>query len=185
MSDCERTSRCCFRKNFEWLRNQHARLRELSLSLLFCYRASFLSLCISACIAVCSFWQAVFCAACRPSRSRTELMCNLVRMVCPRSRLNLYKTHHSSHCTRCVCYVRRCIHCWQSTRQIISRDLGSRYMANNFGVQPFQCVGCGQRATTLVDNFSVISDEDEPDITSHWIPVCARQRCGLQAERQG
>ena len=60
MSDCERTSRCCFRKNFEWLRNQHARLRELSLSLLFCCRASFLSLCISACIAVCSFWQAVF-----------------------------------------------------------------------------------------------------------------------------
>jgi hypothetical protein len=131
MSDCERTSRCCFRKTFEWLRNQHARLRESqreSLSLLFCCRASFLSLCIGACIL--QLLASSFCAACRPSRSRTELMCNLVRTVCPRSRLNLYKTHHSSHCTRCVCYVRRCIHCWQSTRQIISRDLGSRYMAD-------------------------------------------------------
>jgi len=63
--------------------------------------------------------------------------------------------------------------------------LGSKYKADILACKPFQCVACGKRATTMVDNFAVIPDLDEPEITSHWIPVCAREWCGLQAERQG
>ncbi len=63
--------------------------------------------------------------------------------------------------------------------------LGSKYKADVLACKPFQCVACGKSATTMVDNFAVTPDEDEPEITSHWIPVCARERCGLQAERQG
>ncbi len=63
--------------------------------------------------------------------------------------------------------------------------LVSKYKADILACKPFQCVACGTRATTMVDNFAVIPDEDKPEITSHWIPVCARERCGLQAKRQG
>jgi hypothetical protein len=76
--------------------------------LLLCCQANSLSLCVSACIAVCSFWQLDH----QPSRPHTVLMCSIVRTVCLRSRLSPCNRPHSCHCTRCVCCVRRCTHCW-------------------------------------------------------------------------
>jgi hypothetical protein len=63
-------------------------------------------------LSVCVLAPALQCAAYRQcSRSRTVVMCTIVRTFCLRSRLSPCKRPYSCFATRCVCCLKRWIHC--------------------------------------------------------------------------